>query len=145
MPDTRLARRVAMRGDPVRLPEAPDDPPQLIGSACPECKARYAGKRVICLDCGYRGLHPALLSPTGALWTFTIVHQKPPGSIMDVPYVIAQMQLDDGPIVSSVLVDTPVESVRIGLPLEITLVPAGRDEDGNEVVSHAFRPRREAA
>jgi len=137
-------KRVPLRDGTVELPAAPGDLPRLLGVRCPACGARFATPRVICLQCAHRGLERCTLSPTGTVWTFTIVHQQPPGSVMQVPYAIAQVELDDGPIVSAALVDTPLDTVRVGLPVEMTLLTVRRDEDGNEVVAHAFRARREA-
>lgn len=124
----------------------PDDggPPRLCGTRCPSCGATYAGPRAICLGCARRGLEPHALSPTGTVWTFTIVRQQPPGSIMQAPYPIGQVALDDGPIVAAAFVDIDAGDVRIGMPVEMTLVTVRKDDDGNDVVAHAFRPRKEA-
>jgi uncharacterized OB-fold protein len=137
----KRAKRVPFREGLFEMPAAPGELPRLIGVRCPACGARFATPRAICLQCARRGLERCTLSPTGTVWTFTVVHQQPPGSVMQVPYAIAQVELDDGPIVSSAIVDTPLESVRVGLPVEMTLHAVRHDEDGNEVVAHAFRAR----
>lgn len=85
------------------------------------------------------------MSPFGVVWTFTIVHQQPPGAIIAPPYAIAQIKLADGPTVSSALTDTPIGRVRVGLPVEMTLMDTGREKDGHPVVAFAFRAREEAA
>jgi len=136
------ARRLPLREGLFEMPNALHELPRLIGVRCPACGARFATPRVICLQCEHRGLERCTLSPTGTVWTFTIVHQQPPGSVMQVPYAIAQVELDDGPIVASTIVDTPLESVRVGLPVEMTLHTVRRNEEGNDVVAHAFRARR---
>lgn len=128
----------------VELPSSPDLPPQLVGSRCPECGAIFAAQRVVCLQCARRGCERWLLSPTGEVYTFTIVRQQPPGSVMKIPYAIAQVRLDDGPIVSGPLVDLEVDDVFVGLPVEITMCAAGEDKEGATLMAHAFRPRKEA-
>ena len=138
------AKRVPLREGLFEMPAALDELPRLVGVRCPACGARFATPRVICLQCAHRGLERCALSPTGTVWTFTIVHQQPPGSVMQVPYAIAQVELDDGPIVSAALVETPLDAVRVGLPVEMTLHTVRHDADGNEVVAHAFRARQGA-
>jgi len=128
----------------VEMPAAPGEPPHLVGSRCPQCGSIFAAQRVVCLQCAHRGCERALLSATGDVWTFTIVHQQPPGSVMKVPYAIAQVRLDDGPIVSAPLVEVDVARVRVGLPVVMTMCAAGQDADGNTLMAHAFRPREAA-
>jgi uncharacterized OB-fold protein len=121
------------------MPADPRDPPRLLGVECASCGARYAGKRAICLECAGRDLQPCLLSPTGRVGTFTVVHQKPPGAVVEPPYVIAQVMLDDGPAVTSVLTGIDPAEAKVGLPVQMTLIEIRRDDDGNSVVAHAFR------
>jgi uncharacterized OB-fold protein len=83
------------------------------------------------------------LSPYGRVHTFTIIHQTPKGSVMEAPYAIAQVQLDDGPIVSTALAGAPLDAVRVGMRVEMALHDVKRDDAGNRVVAYVFRPRRE--
>jgi len=135
---------VAIRGASFTIPASPSDRPQLRGSACPSCGARFAGQRAICLGCGQRGLDECLLSPLGVVWTFTIVHQKPPGAIIEPPYVIAQIKLQDGPFVQSVITGCAVADVHVGMPVAMTLYDTDRMSDGNRVVAFSFRPGTDA-
>lgn len=127
------------------LPDTPDGHPQLLGVQCPSCHARFAAKRVVCLECGYRGMAECRLSPFGTIHTFTIIHQTPKGSVMEAPYAIAQVHLDDGPIVTTAIAGADLTSVRVGLPVEIALHEVKVDDEGRRVVAYVFRPRREAA
>jgi uncharacterized OB-fold protein len=131
---------VPFREGVFEMPERADGSPRLFGVECPSCGARYASTRAICLDCGGRELAPCLLSPTGRVSTFTVVHQTPPGAVVDPPYVIAQVMLDDGPAVTSVLTGIDPARAEVGLRVELTLIEVRRDDDGNSVVAHAFRP-----
>jgi len=126
------------------IPAQPDALPQLLGVECPACHTRFATKRVICLECGHRGMDECRLSPYGAVHTFTIIHQTPKGSVMEAPYAIAQVQLEDGPIVSTALAGAPLDTVRVGMSVEMALHDVKRDDAGNRVVAYVFRPRREA-
>ena len=126
------------------IPEGPDALPQLLGSECPACRTRFAGKRAICLECAHRGVDECRLSPYGTIHTFTIIHQTPKGSVMEAPYSIAQVQLEDGPIVQTALLGIPLETVRVGMPVEMALHDVKRDDAGNRVVAYVFQPRRDA-
>lgn len=137
---TDAARRVPFREGVFDLPGNPAESPRLHGVACPQCGDRFAGKRAICLSCGCRELAPCLLAATGHIATFTIVHQRPPGGVLEPPYAIVQVALDDGPHVTSVLAGEGKEAARVGLPVRMTLVEVRRDDAGNSVVAHAFTP-----
>ncbi len=138
---TDTAGAVAVRGTSFTIPSDPSERPQMRGCVCPACGARFAGRRAICPGCGRRGLDECLLSPTGTVWTFTVVHQKPPGAILEPPYAIAQVKLDDGPVVMSVITGAPPSDMRVGLPVAMTLYDTGRVDDGARVVAYAFQPR----
>ena len=125
------------------LPESPDGRPQLLGVECPACHTRFATKRVICLECGHRGMDECRLSPFGTIQTFTIIHQTPKGSVMEAPYAIAQVQLDDGPIVATAIAGAALDSVRVGVPVEMAVHDVKTDDAGRRVVAYVFRPRRE--
>lgn len=134
------SRRVPFREGVFTMPDGAGEPPRLNGVRCAQCGDRYASRRSICLACGSHDLRPCVLPERGRVATFTIVHQRPPGAVIEPPYAIAQIALDDGPTVTSVLVEVNREDVHIGLPVEMTLVEVRRDEEGNSIVAHAFRP-----
>jgi uncharacterized OB-fold protein len=59
-----------------------------------------------------------------------------------VPYGVGYVQLADELKVETRLTET--EGLRIGMDMELVLVPFRTDADGNEVVTFAFRPVGEA-
>ena len=125
------------------IPEQPGALPQLIGVECPACHTRFATKRVICLECGHRGMGECRLSPFGTIHTFTIIRQTPKGAVMEAPYAIAQVHLDDGPIVQTAIAGAPLDSIRVAVPVEMALHDVKTDDAGRRVVAYVFRPRRE--
>lgn len=144
MPRTDSRKRVPLREGLFTVPDDPDEAPRLYGTVCPRCETRFAGQRAICLACAHRGLERCLLGPSGRVSTFTIVRQTPPGSVAEAPYVIAQVRLDDGPSVQTVLTGVAPETVTVGMPVEMTLFTVRQDDEGNDIVAYAFRPREEA-
>jgi uncharacterized OB-fold protein len=94
-----------------------------------------------------RGLSPFTLSDNiswepvsgkGTLHAFTIVYnQRAPGFADEVPYVVAMVELDEGPRLMTNLVDVQAdpEHVRIGMPVEIVY-----EDVTDEITLPKFRP-----
>jgi uncharacterized OB-fold protein len=137
--DERPKRVVPLREGLFRIPTGPGEKPTLIASRCPRCGEHFFPKRAICLACGQFGLEEAYLTGPGKIWTFTIARMTPPGSLVEAPYVVAQVELPERVIVASVLSDCDVDSVRVDMPVELVLEKVKEDEEGNDVVAFKFR------
>jgi uncharacterized OB-fold protein len=81
----------------------------------------------------------------GRLWAWTTQHFPPPappyaGPTGDafVPYGVGYVQLADEVKVETRLTET--KGLRIGMDMELVLVPFRSDDQGNEIVTFAFRP-----
>ena len=87
-----------------------------------------------CASCGLVRFHPRALCPAclssqtdyvrasgrGKVYTFTVTYQnQAPGFRDELPYVMAYVELDEGPRILTNVVRTPVESVKIGMPVEV--------------------------
>jgi uncharacterized OB-fold protein len=86
-----------------------------------------------------------LLSPRGRLWAWTTQEFPPPsppyaGPTGDafVPYGVGYVELADEVRVETRLTET--KGLQIGMDMELLLVPFRTDDDGNVVVTFAFRP-----
>jgi len=56
----------------------------------------------------------------GTIHTFSTVRQnRSPGFVEDVPYVLAVVTLEEGPRMTTNIVQCAPEDVRIGLPVEV--------------------------
>ena len=130
---------VPLREGVFRIPTGPGEKPALIASRCPRCGEHFFPKRAICLACGQVGLEEAYLTGPGKIWTFTVARMTPPGSLIEAPYVVAQVELPEKVIVTSVLSDCDVDSVRVDMPVELVLEKVKQDEEGNDVVAFKFR------
>jgi len=132
-------RVVPLREGIFRIPTSPGEKSTLIASRCPRCGEHFFPKRAICLACGQVGLEEAYLTGPGKIWTFTIARMTPPGSLIEAPYVVAQVELPERVIVTSVLSDCDVDSVRVDMPVELVLEKVKEDDEGNDVVAFKFR------
>ncbi|MGQ9572086.1 MAG: Zn-ribbon domain-containing OB-fold protein [Dehalococcoidia bacterium] len=133
-------KQVPLRGGIFRLPSGPGEEAALIGSRCQSCGTYFFPKRYICLNCGQEGIEETALGRRGKIWTYTIARQTPPGSLMQAPYVIAMVQLTEGPIVETVLTGCEPEAVYIGMEVEMVLEKMGTSAEGNDLMAFKFKP-----
>lgn len=123
------------------VPDRLDVPVTLTGNRCPACGAKFFPARAFCARCSGRVLEPQTFGPEGVVQTYTIVRQTLPGSAMTAPYAIVDVAMTGGVTAQSVLLDVPLEDVRIGLPVEAVVRQVLTDDDGAAVVNFCFRAR----
>ena len=122
----------------------PDDgEPYLEGHKCGNCGAVFLGPRTVCSKCGARDkMTTQKLSNQGKLYSYSIVHRSFPG--IEVPYVSAVVDLDDGVAIKGNLIDVEPdpEKIQFDMPVEVVFDDAlGRkDRDGNSYLSYFFKP-----
>ena len=123
----------------------PTDEPQLIGGRCAVCGIVTFPSQDCCPRCASTDMAKHLLSRHGRLWAWTTQEFPPPsppytGPTGDafVPYGVGYVELGNEVRVETRLTET--EGLRIGMDMELVLVPFRTDDDGNEVVTFAFRP-----
>ena len=122
----------------------PDDgDPYLEGHKCGACGAMFLGERSVCSKCGARDQMKAVkLSNRGKLYSYSIVYRSFPG--IDVPYISAVVDLDDGATLKGNLIDVEPdpENIEFDMPVEVVFADAlGRkDREGNAYLSYFFKP-----
>lgn len=86
---------------------------------CLDCRRSHFYPRVICPHCHSDRLEWAEARGTGVIYTYTVA-RRPAGPAFkaDTPYVIALIDLDDGPRMMARIAATPDE-VRIGQRVEM--------------------------
>ncbi len=125
----------------LKIPEGGE--PYLEGHKCDACGATFLGERAICSKCGARDQMSTVTLPNkGELYAYSIVHRSFPG--IDVPYVSAVVDLEDGTAIKGNLIDVEPdpEKIAFGMPVEVVFADAlGRkDKDGNSYLSYFFKP-----
>ena len=135
-----------------RLPVAegiftwPAEEPQLIGSRCTACGIVTFPAQGSCPRCPSIDMAEHLLGRRGRLWAWTTQHFPPPPPFAGptgkdfVPFGIGYIELDGEIKVESRLTVSDPDSLTTGMEMELTVVPFRTDDDGNEVVTFAFRP-----
>lgn len=76
------------------LVDTGQNPARFIGSKCPNCGSVAFPPRQRCSGCARTGLEPTLISPTGEIYSYTVVHLGRPG--VTVPYAVAVADFPGG-------------------------------------------------
>lgn len=100
---------------------------RLLVQECPSCGNRQWYPRALCTACG---ADPEWLecSGRGTVHTFTVVRQFGMKPFRDeLPYVIAMIDLDEGPRMMGAITDVDPDTVAIGQPVEVHFVNAADD------------------
>lgn len=102
---------------------------------CGECGTHVFYPRHLCTGCGSPELEWVRASGRGTVFTYTVARRAThPGFADRVPYVIAVVELDEGPKLTTNVVDVEPEAVSIGMPVQATY------EDVDDVTLVNFRP-----
>jgi len=116
---------------------------RLEGSMCERCMTSYFPSRVLCPKCRRKGrIVSASFSGEGRIYSYTVVHSPPSGFELEAPYILAIVELDEGPRLTSQIVDTKPEEVSIGK--RVRMVFRRIQESGSEGLIHygfKFKPQ----
>ena len=136
-----------------QVPFAPDvftwpaEEPRLIGGRCGACSAVTFPIQPSCARCGEPGMEQHLLPTRGTLWTWTTQEFLPKepyagGETPETfrPYGVGLVQLGDEVRVEARLTESDPAELRIGMEVELVVVPFRVDDHGTEIVTYAFRP-----
>jgi uncharacterized OB-fold protein len=101
----------------------------LVLQRCAECTAYTWTPRPICVECGSDRLDWTPVSGRGAVYSFTVIRQvagrgSSKAFEKDIPYVVAWIDLDEGPRIVSNLTGCPVDEVSIGMPVSVVFEEA---------------------
>jgi uncharacterized OB-fold protein len=91
---------------------------RLEANYCKKCDKYFFPPRILC-QCGCRELEMRKLPDEGELLTFTIIHT--PGSQFDdeKPFAIGIVELAPGARITTQIVDTPFDEIKIGMKVKI--------------------------
>ena len=93
---------------------------RLTGSACENCKTNYFPTRKLCPKCRRKGkIVMKQFSGKGKIYSFTEVTAGPAGFELEVPYLLAIVELDEGPRLAAQVVGVGEKDVKIGDRLEM--------------------------
>ncbi len=93
--------------------------------------------------CSREGVEKVLLSNKGTLATYTIQHfmcPPPFKTLGDItPYGLAMVEFPEGISVAGLIIESDLDALKIGVEMETVSFTVDHDEEGNDVVTWAFR------
>ncbi len=113
----------------------------LEGTCCGRCGKVQFPPRQSCQACGSATTQHTLTGQ-GTVYSYSVVRQAPDGFADQVPYTVALVALDEGPLVAAQLTDVDPQQLRIGLPVEMVTRRVSQDGPRGVVVyGYKFRPK----
>jgi uncharacterized OB-fold protein len=98
---------------------------KLLVQECSICAHRQLYGRSLCTNCHNAALTWVETSGRGTVYSRTIIRQNPSRSFRHmIPFVVALIDLDDGPRLMSNVVGAPADDVRIGDRVRVVFEPA---------------------
>jgi uncharacterized OB-fold protein len=96
----------------------------LVMQRCRDCLAYVWTPRPACFECGGARLDWLPLSGRGRIYSFTIIRQvagrgSSAAFEKEIPYLVAWIDLDEGPRLLSNVVGCPVDSAGIGMEVSV--------------------------
>lgn len=102
---------------------------------CASCRAYRHPPSPICHLCWSPEHEWVPASGRGTVYSFVVVHHAFHGWNDELPYVVAVIALEEGPHIVSNVVEVPIDSVKIGMPVGVFFERASE-----EIVLPKFRP-----
>jgi uncharacterized protein len=91
---------------------------EIVLQRCKRCGTVQHRPRALCVTCLSDEIEHFVASGRGSVWTFTVTEQNQVPPFRDaVPYVLAYVELEEGPRLLTNVVGCAPTDVRIGMPV----------------------------
>jgi uncharacterized OB-fold protein len=102
---------------------------KLVMQRCSDCHAWVWTPRPSCSECGSESLEWTPMSGKGEIYSFTVIRQVVGRAASkafepDIPYVVAWVDLDEGPRMITNIVGCAVENVNLGMKVTVAFEQA---------------------
>jgi uncharacterized OB-fold protein len=95
---------------------------KLLLPRCKQCSTVIWYPRAFCPECASFDIEWIEASGRGTVYSYTI-NRRGQGDYRDLAYVVAYVELEEGPRVLTNIVDCPPDSVKIGQDVELVFHP----------------------
>ena len=103
---------------------------------CKDCSHVWYPAGTNCPKCLSTSFEWSPMSGRGTVWSFIVYHHCwHRGFEKEIPYNVAMIQLEEGPIVITNIVDVKNETIKVGMPVKVVLELAT-----DEVTLFKFKP-----
>ncbi|MBD6956344.1 MAG: Zn-ribbon domain-containing OB-fold protein [Thermoplasmatales archaeon] len=114
---------------------------RLVGTKCPSCGRVYFPPRDVCPYCHRESvgkMQKYELKNTGRIYSFTVVYQDIPDFKELKPYIVAIVEMDDGPRITGQVVDALPEEITIGMPVKAVFRRI-REESPSGIIEYGYK------
>ena len=112
---------------------------RLLGTQCVTCSTNYFTKRNICPKCRRKGkIEEKQYAGKGKIYSFTEIFAPPAGFEDQAPYVLAIIELEEGPKLTAQVVNAHAKDVAIGNKVEAVFRVIQRD-DPEGLIHYGFK------
>jgi len=110
---------------------------RLVVQRCARCGALRFPPREVCTACLATVVTWQEVSGRGEVFSYNVMHQVyHPGFAAEVPYAVVVVKLEEGPKITSNVIDCPPGELAIGMPVEVVF-----EQLSPEVTLPKFRRR----
>ena len=114
---------------------------RLEGTKCNTCNTPFFPPRKVCPKCRRKSkIVPFVFSGKGKVYSFTEISVPPKGLERQIPYVLAIIELDEGPRVTGQIVDARYEDIKIGDRVEVVFRRL-QQNDPEGIIHYGFKFR----
>lgn len=94
---------------------------RLQGSVCRNCSEKFFPPRDFCPKCRRKGkIEPFIFSGRGTIVSYSEVGVAPDGYELFAPYILAIINLEEGPMITGQIVDTDKSKIKPGVKVRST-------------------------
>jgi uncharacterized protein len=113
----------------------------LKAEVCEACGNTIFPPRDVCPHCAQQHQTWTTLSGRGEVYSYTTMHSAPTGFEEYVPYTVALVKLDEGPMVTAQLTDIDAQEIFIGMQVEMVTRKLSQEGDEGQILyGYKFRP-----
>src|SRR5262245_23558577 len=98
---------------------------ELVLQRCRDCQRVQHRPRALCVSCLSDAIEHFVASGRGRVYTYTVTHQNGARGFREaLPYVLAYVELEEGPRILTNLVGCDPRAVAIGMDVKVCFAPA---------------------
>lgn len=92
---------------------------RLLVQRCAACGHHQLYPRSLCLGCHGDDLDLVEAQGAATVWSYSVVHRSPDPEHLPAPYVVALVRLAEGPVLTTNLVDLPLDDLGCDQPVAV--------------------------
>jgi uncharacterized protein len=107
-------------------------------AVCKKCGRWHFPARLVCEQCGAREFETRAMKRTGKILTHTVIRVPPKPFADQAPFAVAIVEMDDGPRITTQVVDLKEGQLQIGLRVKLEFRKI-TDEGKAGVINYGYK------